>query len=280
MDVLAPYLKGVWEAIQTVVITVWNVIKTVISTVINAILGTIKAVMQLITGDWSGAWNTIKNVATTVWNGIKSSITSIINGIRSSISSVMNGIKGTVTNIWNGIKSAIEGPINAAKEAVRKAIEAIKGFFNFKFKWPHIPLPRFSISGSANPLDWIKNGPPKLNVSWFAKGGILTKPTVFGMNGNTLMAGGEAGNEAVLPLNENTLGMIGRGIAEAMANNGSNKSNDATIERLISEIVKLASRPIHVTTQIDGRAVASSIAGDMSRELGWRQQKAERGLSL
>ena len=48
------------------------------------------------------------------------------------------------------------------------------------------------------------------------KGGILTKPTAFGTIGNSLMVGGEAGNEAVLPLNESTFGAIGRGIARTM----------------------------------------------------------------
>jgi hypothetical protein len=37
-------------------------------------------------------------------------------------------------------------------------------------------------------------------VSWYKEGGILTQPTIFGASGNTLLAGGEAGAEAVVPL--------------------------------------------------------------------------------
>ena len=44
----------------------------------------------------------------------------------------------------------------------------------------------------------------------------MTKPTIFGANGNSLMVGGEAGNEAVLPLNDQTLCAIGRGISQTM----------------------------------------------------------------
>lgn len=64
-------------------------------------------------------------------------------------------------------------------------------------------MPKFSVSGSTNPLDWLKEGVPKLNVSWNAAGGILTRPGIFGMMGNTLLAGGEhrTGGEAILPLN-------------------------------------------------------------------------------
>ena len=39
-----------------------------------------------------------------------------------------------------------------------------------------------------------------LSIDWYKEGGIMTKPTVFGMNGSALMAGGEAGSEAILPL--------------------------------------------------------------------------------
>lgn len=41
---------------------------------------------------------------------------------------------------------------------------------------------------------------PEMPVSWYANGGILNRPTIFGSNGNSLMGGGEAGKEAVLPI--------------------------------------------------------------------------------
>ena len=41
---------------------------------------------------------------------------------------------------------------------------------------------------------------PELPVKWFAKGGILNRPTIFGSNGKALLAGGEAGAEAVIPI--------------------------------------------------------------------------------
>ena len=69
----------------------------------------------------------------------------------------------------------------------------MKSFFNFKWSLPSIKLPHFSVSGSANPINWLSQGVPKISVKWYAKGGIMTQPTFFG--------GGEAGPEAVLPLN-------------------------------------------------------------------------------
>lgn len=280
MGILGPYLEAMWANIQLVVTTVWEVIKTVVETAINVVLGIIKAIMQMITGDWSGAWETIKSIFSTVWiaiqqivttilsaisqyisntwNGIvgtmsnllgsiQSTVSSVWQSISSTVSSVLNSISGTVSSIWQSIRSTISNAINGAKDAVSSAINAIKNLFNFQFKWPHIPLPHFSISGSANPLDWLKDGLPKIGVEWYAKGGILTKPTAFGLNGNQLMIGGEAGREAVLPLNKQTLGEIGRDIASTMdASNIEITINisdvtvreEADIERLSDQVAK------------------------------------------
>lgn len=280
MEILGPYLEAMWANIQLVITTVWEVIKTVVETAIYVVLGIIQAVMQMITGDWTGCWETIKSIFSTVWtaiqqivttilsaisqyisntwNGIVGTISNLLGSIQSTISSVwqsissivssvLSGISSTVSSIWQSIRSAISNAINGAKDTVSSAINAIKNLFNFQFKWPHIPLPHFSISGSANPLDWLKGGLPKIGVEWYAKGGILTKPTAFGLNGNQVMVGGEAGREAVIPLNRQTLGEIGREIASTMEGSGIEITinisdvtvrEEADIERLSDQVAK------------------------------------------
>ena len=283
MTVIGPLIEGEWNNIQIITSTVWEVIKTVVETAINVVLGVIQAVMQIITGDWSGAWETIKGVFSTVWQAIQSIVQTIFSAIQSYISNILNGISGTVSNVWNGIKdtvsnvlnaisstvssvwegikSTISGAINGAKDAVSSAIEAIKGLFNFSISWPHIPLPHFSVSGSANPLDWLSQGVPSISIEWYAKGGIMTKPTIFGMNGNNLMVGGEAGNEAVLPLNDKTLGAIGRGIAQTMGGTsptininitGNTIREEADIIRIADEVAQRIADELQRKTQLKG----------------------------
>lgn len=283
MTFLGPLIEGAWANIQLVITTAWEVIKTVVETAINVVLGIIKAVMQIITGDWSGAWETIKGVFSTVWDAIQSIsqtvmgalqsyISNTLNAISGAVSSIWNGIKATVefvltsiynnvTNTWDGIKNAIGSAINGAKDLVSSAISAIKGLFNFSISWPHIPLPHFSVSGSANPLDWLKGQIPRIGIEWYAKGGIMTKPTLFGMNGNNMMVGGEAGNEAVLPLNERTLGAIGRGIAQTMGENPTNINititgnvvrEEADITRIADQVAQRIADELQRKTQLRG----------------------------
>ena len=283
LEILGPLIQAGWDNIQLVITTAWEIIKTVVETAINVVLGVIQAVMQIITGDWSGAWETIKGVFSTVWQAIQSIVQTIFSAIQSYISNILNGISGTVSNVWNGIKdtvsnvlnaisstvssvwegikSTISGAINGAKDAVSSAIEAIKGLFNFSISWPHIPLPHFSVSGSANPLDWLSQGVPSISIEWYAKGGIMTKPTIFGMNGNNLMVGGEAGNEAVLPLNDKTLGAIGRGIAQTMGGasptinitiTGNTIREEADISRIADEVAQRIADELQRRTQLRG----------------------------
>lgn len=262
METLWPYLQAQWENIQTIIFSAWEIIKTTISTALDIILGVIKAVMQVINGDWSGAWETIKGVLQSTWDGILNIVSTVINAVLSVMSNTLNGILGVVQNIWDAIFNTISEKINGAKDAVSNAIEAIKDLFNFQFQWPHIPLPHFSITGSANPLDWLDGGLPSIGVEWYAKGGIMTKPTLFGMNGNRAMVGGEAGSEAILPLNSKTLGMIGQGIANTMNTNNAIEvnisdvvvRNDNDITRIAEEVSNRLAYEIRRQSALGGRA--------------------------
>ncbi len=91
-----------------------------------------------------------------------------------------------VNAIWSGIKEFLGG-----------VVDWIKDLFDFEWKLPKIKLPHFKIKGS---FSLSPPSIPKFSVDWYAKGGILNRPTIFGQNGDSLMGGGEAGPEAVLPI--------------------------------------------------------------------------------
>lgn len=208
----------VWQVIKDLTVNVWNIISGTIEIAMGIIQGVIKTISAIIKGDWEGAWKAIQEATSQVWSGIQKVIGGVFKGISDFIGSVLTGIGKLFSNTWNGIVDIAKSTLGRLWEAVKNVINKIKDIFNFKLKLPeidipHIKLPHFSISGSFNPL---KGQLPKIGIEWYAKGGIMNKPTAFGMNGSNMMVGGEAGAEAILPLNKRNLGVIGSMISDTM----------------------------------------------------------------
>ena len=257
-------ISSVMGAIKNVISTVWNAISSKVSSVLNAIKTTVSTIFNAVKSVASSVWNGIKSVISSVVDGIKSKVSSVFNGVKSTVTSIFNGIKSTATSVWNGIKDAIIKPVEAAKNAVKGIIDKITGFFSgMKLELPKIKLPHFKISGK---LSLSPPSVPHLSIDWYKEGGILTKPTVFGMNGSSLMAGGEAGKEAVLPL---------KGFYDQLEHILSSRMNMGKMEQYLAVIANNSSKGIYLE---DGTLVGHLLPAIDSR-LG-QAQKLNRRLSL
>lgn len=257
-------ISSVMGAIKNVISTVWNAISSKVSSVLNAIKTTVSTIFNAVKSVASSVWNGIKSVISSVVDGIKSKVSSVFNGVKSTVTSIFNGIKSTATSVWNGIKDAIIKPVEAAKNAVKGIIDKITGFFSgMKLELPKIKLPHFKISGK---LSLSPPSVPHLSIDWYKEGGILTKPTVFGMNGSSLMAGGEAGKEAVLPL---------KGFYDQLEHILSCRMNTGKMEQYLAVIANNSSKGIYLE---DGTLVGHLLPAIDSR-LG-QAQKLNRRLSL
>lgn len=95
-----------------------------------------------------------------------------------------------------------ETPIAKAIRTVRAGISILKNMMNFRWKLPDLKVPHFSLSGA---FDLQAGTVPKVDVKWYARamrnGMILDDPTIFGMDGGSLLGAGEVGPEAVVGVN-------------------------------------------------------------------------------
>lgn len=200
--------SSAWSSVSSTASSLWNTISSTVSSKISAASSAVSSATSTITSVASSAWSSVSSTASSQWESIRSTISSKLSSAKSTVSSLMSGITSTmssglssalstVSGKFSGIYSTISSKMSAARDAVGNAISALKSKFNFSWSLPHLKLPHVSISGSfsINPPSV-----PHFGISWYKDGGILTRPTIFGAAGNNLLAGGEAGAEAVVPL--------------------------------------------------------------------------------
>lgn len=200
-----------------------------------------------------------------MWDKIKSVGASAISYIKGKF----NDFKGMVSNVrsrFDEIRKGIADKIDQAKEAVRKAIDKIKGFFKFSWSLPKLKMPTFSLKGKFS-LD--PPSVPKIGIKWNAEGGILTRPTLFGSVGNTLLGGGEAGSEAIAPID------ILQGYVRAAVQQENQLIGKILIEQF-QALIDFLSRQMPHSVMLDSGALIGTLTPGIDAKLSDRWRRNER----
>lgn len=201
VTLLTPVIAGI-IALFTLFGTTIGVVMAVITAVITVVSGLIAVFKN---------WGSVTDWLSSKWDGLGKWWNNFWGQFNSPVDAALKWIEQSIKTVTSFMFGSFDDKVNAIKDLFK--------FLKIKFpdiQIPHIPLPHFKTSGSFNPL---KGKFPKIDVEWFAKGGILTKPTVFGQNGNSLMVGGEAGKEAVAPLSE-LMGYVEKAVANQIGTGG------------------------------------------------------------
>nr|DAQ72686.1 MAG TPA: tail tape measure protein [Caudoviricetes sp.] len=282
-------IENVFKSIFDSASNIWGSVKNAIVNFVEQIFTNVSLIFNNMKTGVSGIFNGIKSIASTVWSGIKSiihtiasgiklSVEGVFNGIKSSISSVFNGIKSITSTVWNAIKTAITSPLTTAKNTVKSIIDAIKGFFNFKISWPHIPLPHFSVSPKGWGIgDLLKGKIPSLGIKWYAKAMndpmMLDGATIFGATNGSLLGGGETGREYIT--GETGLAKVVANVLDSRLENVVNKQ--MTLLELIIEILKaILDKDPNIV--LDDGTLIGKIIDKIDEELYRRKLAGARGL--
>ena len=157
-----------------------------------------------------------------------------------------------------GVKNKFWSKFEEIKNVVKNALDAVKRFFAGEWPTPKIKMPHFRISPPGWSIgDLVKGSIPRLSVNWHAKGAILNRPTVINQSGNTIDVAGEAGPEAVTPIEtlrkyvreevkENNADLI-KALAEVLGNLGLTMENVINLgdERIYQKVVKLTIKELN-----------------------------------
>ncbi|WP_419958960.1 phage tail protein [Psychrobacillus sp. BM2] len=231
---IAKILEVLMPAILWIVEEVWGAIKNVINGALDIIMGLVKTFSGLFTGDFGKMWEGIEQIfggaLEAIWGllqlGLLGRVFKLIKGFGKAagdtvsdmvvvMSKKFDDISLKASIVFNAVKDAITKPINTAKDKVKEAVDFIKNLFDtLKITLPHIKTPSFKLKNwSNNPTDWLDQM-PSIGISWNKNGGVFNEPTIFNTRNAGLQGVGEAGSEAILPLNKNTFEGIGTPIAE------------------------------------------------------------------
>jgi TP901 family phage tail tape measure protein len=124
---------------------------------------------------------------------------------------LVKSFKNIGTQATKSMKSAVS--------TTKKGVESLKKATTFNWSLPKLKLPHLSVSAGKSPYGIDGNGSlPKFSAEYYKNGAVMTKPTVFGLHKDRFMIGGEAGDEAILPLRafyQNLNAMLDNKIAAA-----------------------------------------------------------------
>lgn len=255
------FFEGIWNGIANFFSGLWASITETVSGALASISARITSVFSAIYTTASSIWNSIKTTIAHVVSSIRSAVGSAFQSLQSKISSIFSAIRSTASAVWNGIKNAMTHPIETAKNIIHSIVERIKSFFSgLHISLPHIKLPHFSISGG---FSIVPPRVPHLSIDWYKEGGIMRSPTLFGMNGSSLMAGGEAGSEAILPL---------KGFYDKLEDILT-KDKEGLTQKYLAEIAQNSKKAIVLDTGVLVGAIVPQVDGALGARLLYAERK-------
>ncbi|MFR9290420.1 MAG: hypothetical protein ACLVL6_11675 [Clostridium paraputrificum] len=210
-----------WDEIKAKAIEVWDSIKEKFNQ-FKEWLGNVFAT------DWSqkfGFLGDILNAFLAITRDIFDSIKRIFGGI---IDFIVGVFTGNWKRAWQGVQDIFGGIMNGLQALVKAPLNGVIGLINAaisglnKIKLPSIDIPFFGTVGG-----WGFNIG---KIPYLAKGGIIDNPT--------LAMVGEAGKEAVVPLENNTQGLdlLADKLLERF---GGTNISDSEKDRAINIILKI-----------------------------------------
>lgn len=239
----------------------------IIGLIVSLIIGLVAAFVYL----WKNNEG-FRNFWLKMWEKIKSATSSAVAWIKNKFGDLKSAVS-KVKNTFGSIKDAIADKIEGARDAVKNAIDKIKGFFPLSIGkiFSNLKIPKISVSGGKAPFGIAGKGKlPNFNVKWNAEGGILDKATIFGRVGDTLLGGGEAGAEAIAPI-DTLLDYV------RIAVRGENEGVRKTLIEQTQLLIDFLARSIPHGVWLDSGVMVGELTPAIDMQLSDRWIQAQRG---
>ncbi|MDL2224682.1 hypothetical protein LJC20_00515 [Eubacteriales bacterium OttesenSCG-928-M02] len=227
-------------------------------------------------GEVEKATQKLESVSKKSWDNTSKNVSDNAAGMKKATDDMATNANKKFSDISKDADSKMS---DASKTFTDKISSIGEKFKNTNFSWGKVAMPRFSVTPSGWKIgDLLKGSIPKLGVSFYAKGGIMTNPTAFGLNGDRIMVGGEKDAEGIIPLTREVLGQIGDGIVQSTDFMG-NGLLDA-VYTLIAEVKELRKEAGNQQVVLDSGALVGGIRGRVDKSLQSDSALRARGVTV
>lgn len=231
-------ISNAWQWISSVTTQIWQGISAFFQkwwpTLALIFLPGVGYLIDLVVQHWdqiknftSQVWDSISGTLASVWNSIRDAASSAWTTVSDAVSGPLGTLEGWIAGLWQRIKDGLVNAWGQIKNAAASLFKQIADAIVEPFRHIHIPLPHFSFHTEEVSFAGITFPVPKLDIQWYAQGGIIPEPVIgVGLRSGRGYGFGEAGPEAVVPLRGSAAGpgeitviveLDGRTIARALA---------------------------------------------------------------
>ncbi len=197
-QIIGAIVVGIINSLPRILEGVGNVLTNVVNFIYEALSPAIDGISQIFVGAWNGIKNAFSAVGSFfagIWNSIKNAFGSVAEWFRGIFSRAWEAVKNVFSvggRIFDGIK---DGIADVFKSVVNRIIDGINRVITVPFNAINSMLNRLrgiNILG-VSPFGWIGQiSVPQ--IPKLASGGIVGAPTI--------LEAGEAGDEAIIPLDK------------------------------------------------------------------------------
>lgn len=240
----------------------WDTVKEKAQELWEKVTGFFSNILDFVKNNWQGLLLLIVNP----FAGAFKLVYDNNEAFRKKIDAFVQGIREVISNVFDKIKDIMVKPFEVASGAIKGIIDKIKSFLSFNWEFPKLKMPHFKVKGSINPIDWFKEGVPKLSVDWYAKGAIFNRPTIFNTSSG-YKGVGEAGPEAITPISA-LMGFVRQAVSEGNGN---------LLEQLLSLLEYYLPMMSKMELVLDTGTMVGALAPAMDAELGNLYEGKERG---
>ena len=180
-------ISGVLKIITGFIQAKFSLIRTIVQTVLNVISGVVRTILYTIRDVVKYVVNLIFNIIISFLNSINSKWAYIFTGLKDITINIFDGIWETIRRIINSILGGVEGMANGVVNGINTCVDALNSL--------HFDVPDWIPELGGKTFGFSIGHLSGVSIPRLANGGITT--------GSTLANIGEAGREAVLPLENN-----------------------------------------------------------------------------